>query len=92
MIILGGVSINLKGQRHSKSIKKITRLQRVYKFIHALLLFVNFVQIELYPNLLFFMAVEKFPDNIPEFKRESDVAGWNYFIKDSLKEFLEEKT
>ena len=26
-------------------------------------------------------VVEDFPDNIPEFKRESGVEGWNYFIK-----------
>lgn len=29
-----------------------------------------------------------FDDNIPEFKRESGVAGWTYFIKERLKEFL----
>lgn len=33
--------------------------------------------------------VESFPDNIPEFKRESGVEGWTYFIKKSLKEYLE---
>ena len=31
---------------------------------------------------------ESFPDDIPEFKRESCVAGWQYFISQSLKEFL----
>lgn len=31
-----------------------------------------------------------FPDDIPEFKRESGVEGWNYFIKQSLKGYLEE--
>ncbi|MDO5979343.1 SRPBCC family protein [Flavivirga spongiicola] len=40
---------------------------------------------------LTFTVVENFPDNIPEFKRESGVAGWNYFIKESLKEYLEKK-
>lgn len=39
---------------------------------------------------LTFTVLEKFPDNIPEFKRESGVAGWNYFIRESLKEYLEE--
>ena len=34
-------------------------------------------------------VTESFPDDIPEFKRESGLAGWNYFIKTSLKEFLE---
>lgn len=35
-------------------------------------------------------VTESFPDGIPEFNRESGVEGWNYFIKKSLKEFLEE--
>lgn len=34
-------------------------------------------------------VLEEFPDDIPEFKRESGVAGWNYFIKESLKGYLE---
>ncbi len=38
--------------------------------------------------LLSTKIVEDFDDAIPEFKRESGVAGWNYFIKDSLKGFL----
>ncbi|WP_299225965.1 SRPBCC domain-containing protein [uncultured Psychroserpens sp.] len=29
-------------------------------------------------------VIEDFSDTIPEFKRESCIAGWNYFIKDSL--------
>ena len=33
--------------------------------------------------------MEDFPDDIPEFKRESDVEGWTFFISKSLKEFLE---
>nr|WP_321237152.1 SRPBCC family protein [uncultured Psychroserpens sp.] len=33
-------------------------------------------------------VIEDFPDNIPEFKRESCIAGWNYFIKDSLAKYL----
>jgi uncharacterized protein YndB with AHSA1/START domain len=34
-------------------------------------------------------VVENFPQDIPEFLRESGVEGWNYFIRKSLKEFLE---
>lgn len=34
-------------------------------------------------------VVTAFPDDIPEFKRESGQAGWDYLIKESLKEFLE---
>jgi uncharacterized protein YndB with AHSA1/START domain len=33
---------------------------------------------------------EDFPDDIPEFRRESGLAGWEYFIQKSLREFLEE--
>jgi len=32
--------------------------------------------------------IESFPQDIPEFKRESGLDGWNYFIKQRLKEFL----
>ena len=34
-------------------------------------------------------VLEDFPEDIPEFKRESGVEGWTYFIKKRLKEFLE---
>ena len=32
---------------------------------------------------------EDFPDDIPEFKRKSCQAGWEYFIKQNLKGYLE---
>lgn len=32
--------------------------------------------------------LEPFPENIPEFKRESGVAGWTYFIKQRLNAYL----
>ncbi|MBT8185036.1 MAG: SRPBCC domain-containing protein [Eudoraea sp.] len=34
-------------------------------------------------------GLESFPQHIPEFKRESCIGGWNYFIRQRLKEFLE---
>ena len=34
-------------------------------------------------------VIENFPEDIPEFKRESCEGGWNYFIKERLKQFLE---
>lgn len=34
---------------------------------------------------------EDFPEGIPEFRRESCIAGWEYFIKERLKEYLEDK-
>lgn len=33
-------------------------------------------------------VIEDFPDDIPEFKWESCLAGWNYFIKDRLVTYL----
>ncbi|PIW70051.1 MAG: ATPase [Ignavibacteriales bacterium CG12_big_fil_rev_8_21_14_0_65_30_8] len=33
-------------------------------------------------------VLKDFPDNIPEFKRESCIAGWEYFLKNSLKDYL----
>ena len=33
-------------------------------------------------------VLKKFPEGIPEFKRESAVAGWNYLIKESLAQYL----
>lgn len=34
---------------------------------------------------------EDFPDDIPEFTRESCIAGWEYFIKERLKAYLDVK-
>jgi uncharacterized protein YndB with AHSA1/START domain len=34
--------------------------------------------------------VESFPEDIPEFSRESCLNGWTYFIKKRLKEYLEQ--
>ena len=33
-------------------------------------------------------VTQDFPDDIPEFERESGVPGWDYFIKTSLKNYL----
>ena len=37
---------------------------------------------------LILTVLEDFPDDIPEFKRESCVAGWEYFIGERLKAYL----
>jgi uncharacterized protein YndB with AHSA1/START domain len=34
-------------------------------------------------------VIKNFPANIPEFKRESGQAGWDYFIKEKLPSYLE---
>jgi uncharacterized protein YndB with AHSA1/START domain len=44
----------------------------------------NFTKLRLTHQVL-----EDFPDDIPEFKRESGVEGWKFFIRKSLKELLE---
>jgi uncharacterized protein YndB with AHSA1/START domain len=33
-------------------------------------------------------VLEDFPDEVPEFRRESCVGGWEYFINNRLKEYL----
>ncbi len=37
---------------------------------------------------LIHQVIEAFPQNIEEFKRESCIGGWNWFIKKNLKEYL----
>lgn len=34
-------------------------------------------------------VVEDFPQDVPEFNRDSCLGGWNYFIKERLKPYLE---
>jgi len=34
---------------------------------------------------------EDFDDSIPEFKRESCIGGWNYFLKERLFNYLKQK-
>ena len=34
-------------------------------------------------------GIESFPKNIPEFSRENCIGGWEFFIKKSLKKYLE---
>ena len=55
----------------------------------------SFVEFELFDEnqmtklRLTHQVLEDFPDDIPEFKRESGLEGWKFFIGKSLKEFLE---
>ncbi len=55
----------------------------------------SFVKFELFEEnkmkklRLTHQVLEDFPDEIPEFNGESFVEGWTFFIKKSLKEFLE---
>ena len=36
-------------------------------------------------------VLEDFPENVPEFTRESCTGGWNYFIKESLKSYIDKR-
>jgi uncharacterized protein YndB with AHSA1/START domain len=52
------------------------------------------VHFSLFPNgdstMLKFTCeiTEDFPQDVPEFKRESCIGGWNYFLKESLPKYL----
>ena len=35
------------------------------------------------------LVLEDYPDDIPEFKRESCLGGWNYFIKERLPKYID---
>lgn len=37
------------------------------------------------------IVLTDFPEDVPEFKRDSCIGAWNYFIKDRLKKYLENK-
>ena len=37
------------------------------------------------------IVVKDFPQDVPEFKRQSCIDGWNFFIKDRLKNFMQKK-
>jgi uncharacterized protein YndB with AHSA1/START domain len=37
------------------------------------------------------IITEDYPSDVPEFKRESCIGGWNYFLGEMLKGFLEKK-
>ncbi|MBT8304568.1 MAG: SRPBCC domain-containing protein [Bacteroidia bacterium] len=35
------------------------------------------------------LGLESFPQDLPEFQRESCIGGWNYFINQNLKQYLD---
>lgn len=55
----------------------------------------SFVKFEVFEEegkirlILTHRVVEDFPDEIEEFKRESCLAGWEYFIRGNLKNYIE---
>lgn len=57
----------------------------------------SFVRFELSENgkgsklMLTHTVTETFPQNIAEFKSESCIEGWNWFIKNRLKEYLQKQ-
>jgi uncharacterized protein YndB with AHSA1/START domain len=55
----------------------------------SLVTFELFIQDHLTKLRLTHKVQESFPEDIPEFSRESCIGGWEFFIKKSLKEYLE---
>ncbi len=57
----------------------------------------GYVQFDLKPSAdectltLTSVVTKPYPSDIPEFKRESGVAGWNYFLKDRLDDYMQQK-
>lgn len=57
----------------------------------ALVTFELFAKADQTELKLTYDVIEDFLDTIPEFKRESGINGWNYFIKDALKKYVDGK-
>jgi uncharacterized protein YndB with AHSA1/START domain len=81
---------------HMWKVTEVVPLQKIsYKWKYkdypgdSLLVFELFKQNNLTKLKLTHQVVESFPQDIPEFARESGVEGWTFFIKKSLKDFLE---
>jgi uncharacterized protein YndB with AHSA1/START domain len=78
---------------------KITEVMPLKKIVYnwnfdgypgdSFVVFELFKQNELTKLRLTLRVVETFPQDIPEFLRESCIGGWNFFLKERLKEFLE---
>jgi len=72
-------------------LKKITYDWRYEGYSGKALVMFELINIEAQTKLkLTHTVIEDFTDDIPEFKRESGVAGWNFFIKKSLHQYLSE--
>ena len=90
------VSFDGKTYTHHWKIVEVIPLKRItYNWKYGGLpgdSFVTFVLVEIPDGTqltLTHQITEKFPKNDPAFSRESTLSGWNYFIKNSLKEYLE---
>ncbi len=81
---------------HLREITEVVPLQKItYRWRYKEYLGDSFVKFELNENegsiplRLSTEVIADFPDDIPEFKRESGVQGWNYFISKQPKKYLE---
>ncbi|MEJ2195399.1 MAG: SRPBCC domain-containing protein [Ignavibacteriaceae bacterium] len=94
------IQFNVKSQDrnflHKWKITEVEPLKKVsYDWKYANYPGNSFVVFELFEEnnstrlRLTHQVTESFPQDIPEFKRESGIEGWNYFIKNALKAFLE---
>ena len=77
-----------------KIIEVITNKKIVYQWKYENIVGEGTVTFELFEEknqtklVLTNEGLESFPQDIPEFSRESCIGGWNYFIKKRLKEYL----
>lgn len=92
------VKVETRNFTHLWKIKEIIEFHRIkYQWRYKEYSGDSFVTFELMEekgkvNLkLIAEVIEDFPDDVPEFKRESCIGGWNYFIKESLNNYLNNK-
>ncbi|PTX61024.1 uncharacterized protein YndB with AHSA1/START domain [Kordia periserrulae] len=81
---------------HQWTIKGVLPLQKIiYNWKYKDLAGDSFVTFELHEKergtrlTVTTAVIQDFPDDIPEFTRESCLEGWNYFIKERLVSFME---
>ncbi len=81
---------------HIWKVTEVVPLKRIaYKWKYkeypgdSLLVFELFKQNNLTKLRVTHKVLENFPEDIPEFSRDSCVEGWTYFIQKRLKDFLE---
>lgn len=90
------VSSGERNFRHQWKIIDVDPLNRiVYDWTYAEYVGQGIVEFKLHEDIgtstltVTSHGMASFDADIPEFKRESCIAGWNYFIKQNLKKYLE---
>lgn len=83
---------------HLWKIKEVIPLKKIsYNWTYEEYLGDGFVEFEIFEKKegtqlrLTNIVTEDYPSDVPEFKRESCIGGWEYFLGESLKAFLEKE-